>query len=137
MILDSFTQDIRVGLRVLLKDKVFCLLAILVPALGSGLTLALERCLALRALALLEMLLHSASDDVVFGITVSGRPYDLPQVESLFGSEAPFFSRTPASPHVVSGLRRMSSDHVGSLPAAGIALTPEVVANEFVGSIGS
>src|SRR5256885_411838 len=30
--------------------------------------------------------------------------------------------------HVVSGLRRMSSDHVASLPAAGIALTPEVVA---------
>src|SRR5262245_13733416 len=30
--------------------------------------------------------------------------------------------------HVVSGLRRMSSDHVNSLPAAGIALTPEVVA---------
>jgi len=30
--------------------------------------------------------------------------------------------------HVVSGLRRMSSDHVASIPAAGIALTPEVVA---------
>src|SRR5262245_8834017 len=30
--------------------------------------------------------------------------------------------------HVVSGLRRMSSDHVASLPVAGIALTPEVVA---------
>jgi len=30
--------------------------------------------------------------------------------------------------HVVSCLRRMSSDHVGSLPAAGIELTPEVVA---------
>ena len=30
--------------------------------------------------------------------------------------------------HVVSGLRRMSSDHVASLPAAGIPLTPEVVA---------
>jgi hypothetical protein len=30
--------------------------------------------------------------------------------------------------HVVSGLRRMSSDHVNSLPAAGIALTPEVIA---------
>jgi hypothetical protein len=30
--------------------------------------------------------------------------------------------------HVVSGLRRMSSDHVNSLPAAGIALTPDVVA---------
>ena len=30
--------------------------------------------------------------------------------------------------HVVSGLRRMSSDHVGSIPAAGIPLTPEVVA---------
>jgi amino acid adenylation domain-containing protein len=28
---------------------------------------------------------YSASDDVVFGITVSGRPYDLPQVESLVG----------------------------------------------------
>src|SRR5262249_3673193 len=30
--------------------------------------------------------------------------------------------------HVVSGLRRMSSDHVGSIPAAGIELTPAVVA---------
>src|SRR5262245_58644251 len=30
--------------------------------------------------------------------------------------------------HVVSGLRRLSSDHVNSLPAAGIPLTPEVVA---------
>jgi surfactin family lipopeptide synthetase C len=28
---------------------------------------------------------YSATDDVVFGITVSGRPYDLPQVESLVG----------------------------------------------------
>jgi amino acid adenylation domain-containing protein len=28
---------------------------------------------------------YSASDDLVFGITVSGRPYDLPQVESLVG----------------------------------------------------
>ena len=36
MILESFTQDIRVGLRVLLKDKVFCLLSILVLALGIG-----------------------------------------------------------------------------------------------------
>ena len=36
MMLESFGQDIRVGLRVLLKDKVFCLLAILVLALGIG-----------------------------------------------------------------------------------------------------
>src|ERR1051325_10342455 len=36
MILDSFRQDIRVGLRVLFKDKVFCILAILVLALGIG-----------------------------------------------------------------------------------------------------
>src|SRR5205809_2394766 len=36
MILDSFTQDFRVGLRVLLKDKVFLLLSILVFALGIG-----------------------------------------------------------------------------------------------------
>src|SRR6476646_9433507 len=36
MILESFRQDIRVGLRVLLKDKVFCLLSILVFALGIG-----------------------------------------------------------------------------------------------------
>ncbi|HEX3282865.1 MAG TPA: amino acid adenylation domain-containing protein, partial [Pyrinomonadaceae bacterium] len=28
---------------------------------------------------------YAANDDVVFGITVSGRPYDLPQVESLVG----------------------------------------------------
>src|SRR3954469_17658191 len=36
MILDSFTQDIRVGLRVLFKDKVFLLLSIVVLALGIG-----------------------------------------------------------------------------------------------------
>src|SRR5262249_43474174 len=29
--------------------------------------------------------------------------------------------------HVVRGLRRMSSDHVTSIPAAGIELTPEVI----------
>jgi predicted permease len=36
MILDSFQQDIRVGLRVLFKDKLFCFLAVLVLALGIG-----------------------------------------------------------------------------------------------------
>jgi len=36
MILDSFQQDVRVGLRVLLKDKSFCFLATLVLALGIG-----------------------------------------------------------------------------------------------------
>ena len=36
MILDSFRQDVRVGLRVLFKDKVFCFLAVLVLALGIG-----------------------------------------------------------------------------------------------------
>src|SRR5207302_8843853 len=34
MILDSFRQDVRVGLRVLFKDKMFCFLAVLVLALG-------------------------------------------------------------------------------------------------------
>jgi putative ABC transport system permease protein len=36
MILNSFNQDIRIGLRVLLKDKVFCFLSVLVLALGIG-----------------------------------------------------------------------------------------------------
>src|SRR5881392_1612832 len=36
MSLDSFAQDVRVGFRVLLKDKVFTLLAVLVLALGIG-----------------------------------------------------------------------------------------------------
>src|SRR3954470_384110 len=36
MILDSFSQDIRVGLRVLFKDKVFLVLSIVVLALGIG-----------------------------------------------------------------------------------------------------
>src|SRR6185295_13633411 len=36
MMLESFNQDIRVGLRVLMKDKVFCFLSILVLALGIG-----------------------------------------------------------------------------------------------------
>ena len=36
MILDSFRQDIRVGLRLLIKDKTFCFLAVLVLGLGIG-----------------------------------------------------------------------------------------------------
>src|SRR3982751_2055699 len=36
MILDSFRQDVRVGLRVLRKDKAFFLLAVLVLGLGIG-----------------------------------------------------------------------------------------------------
>ena len=36
MILDSFQQDVRVGLRVLFKDKTFCFLAVLVLGLGIG-----------------------------------------------------------------------------------------------------
>jgi predicted permease len=34
MILESFRQDVRIGLRVLIKEKTFCFLAILVLALG-------------------------------------------------------------------------------------------------------
>ena len=36
MILDSFRQDVRVGLRVLFKEKSFCFLAVLVLGLGIG-----------------------------------------------------------------------------------------------------
>ena len=34
MILESFRQDVRIGLRVLIKEKTFCFLAVLVLALG-------------------------------------------------------------------------------------------------------
>src|SRR5689334_5778950 len=36
MIADSFYQDVRVGLRLLFKDKVFSFLAVLVLGLGIG-----------------------------------------------------------------------------------------------------
>jgi putative ABC transport system permease protein len=36
MILESFRQDVRIGLRVLFKDKSFCLLAVLILGLGIG-----------------------------------------------------------------------------------------------------
>src|SRR3954464_2798112 len=36
MILDSFSQDFRVGLRILFKDKVFLVLSVVVLALGIG-----------------------------------------------------------------------------------------------------
>ncbi len=36
MIIDSFRQDMRVGLRVLFKEKSFCVLAVLVLGLGIG-----------------------------------------------------------------------------------------------------
>ncbi len=39
MILDTFRQDVRIGLRILFKEKTFCLLAVLVLALGiAGVT---------------------------------------------------------------------------------------------------
>ncbi|HEX4630047.1 MAG TPA: ABC transporter permease [Chthoniobacterales bacterium] len=39
MILDTFSQDVRIGLRILFKEKAFCLLAVLVLALGiAGVT---------------------------------------------------------------------------------------------------
>src|ERR1700681_4343031 len=34
MLLESFRQDVRIGLRVLIKEKSFCVLAVLVLALG-------------------------------------------------------------------------------------------------------
>ena len=36
MFLDSFRQDVRVGFRVLVKEKSFCFLAVLVLGLGIG-----------------------------------------------------------------------------------------------------
>ena len=36
MILESFSQDLRIGFRVIVKDKVFCILSVLVLALGIG-----------------------------------------------------------------------------------------------------
>ena len=36
MFFESFFQDLRVGLRVLFKEKSFCFLAVLVLALGIG-----------------------------------------------------------------------------------------------------
>ena len=36
MFLESFLQDVRVGLRVLFKEKSFCFLAVLVLGLGIG-----------------------------------------------------------------------------------------------------
>jgi len=39
MILDTVNQDVRIGLRILFKEKSFCLLAVLVLALGiAGVT---------------------------------------------------------------------------------------------------
>src|SRR2546423_1411810 len=39
MILDTFSQDVRIGLRILFKEKSFCFLAVLVLALGiAGVT---------------------------------------------------------------------------------------------------
>jgi len=39
MILDTFSQDVRIGMRILFKEKSFCLLAVLVLALGiAGVT---------------------------------------------------------------------------------------------------
>lgn len=53
---------------------------------------------------------YAASDDVVFGITVSGRPYDLPQIESLVGlliNTLPVRVRLPAEESSLACLKRI------------------------------
>jgi len=47
MILDSFQQDVRVGLRVLFKDKAFSFLAVLVLGIYTRLDLCNAECVLL------------------------------------------------------------------------------------------
>jgi amino acid adenylation domain-containing protein len=56
---------------------------------------------------------YSGSSDVVFGITVSGRPADLPGVESMVGlfiNTVPLRLQTPAGTSLIPWLRQLQAD---------------------------
>jgi non-ribosomal peptide synthetase component F len=60
---------------------------------------------------------HSRQDDVVFGTTVSGRPAELPGVESMIGlfiNTVPVRVRVNQAENVLSWLQRLQADQIES-----------------------
>ncbi len=107
MILESFSQDIRVGLRVLFKDKSFCFLAILVLGLGIGgaaTQFSVVNAVALRgfsfphpeqlmSVGLIDPQASAANNNFGFGNIPSAQDYeDLRNAQQSFSQMAGYLS---------------------------------------------
>src|ERR1700758_1873939 len=107
MILDSFRQDVRVGLRILFKDKSFCFLAVLVLGLGIGgvtTQFSVVDAVALRGLSfphpeqlmsvgLIDPQGTAANNNFGVGVTTSGHDFeDLRAAQQSFAEMAAYLS---------------------------------------------
>src|SRR5213595_4249483 len=107
MFLDSFRQDVHVGLRVLLKEKSFCFLAVLVLALGiCGVTtqFTVVNALVLRGFSfphpeqlmnvgLIDPQASAPNNNFGFGVIPSAQDYeDLRNAQQSFAQMAGYLS---------------------------------------------
>jgi predicted permease len=107
MILESFRQDVRIGLRVLFKDKSFCLLAVLVLGLGIGgaaTQFSVVNAVALRgfsfphpeqlmSVGLIDPQASAANNNFGFGNIPSAQDYeDLRNAQQSFAQMAGYLS---------------------------------------------
>src|SRR5947208_7284057 len=107
MILESFWQDIRIGLRVLRKDKTFCFLAVLVLGLGIGgatTQFTLVNAVALRgfsfqhpeqlmSVGLIDPQASAQNNNFGFGVIPSAQDYeDLRSAQQSFAMMAAYLT---------------------------------------------
>src|SRR3989449_6078508 len=107
MILESFRQDIRIGLRVLRKDKTFCFLAVLVLGLGIGgatTQFTVVNAVALRgfsfphpeqlmSVGLIDPQASAQNNNFGFGVIPSAQDYeDLRSAQQSFAQMAGYLS---------------------------------------------
>src|SRR6266704_5276186 len=107
MILDSFRQDVRIGLRVLFKEKSFCFLAVLVLGLGIGgatTQFTVVNAVALRGFSfphpeqlmnvgLIDPQASAPNNNFGFGVIPSAQDYeDLRNAQQSFSQMAAYLS---------------------------------------------
>src|SRR2546421_2005044 len=129
MILDSFRQDIRVGLRVLFKDKTFCFLAVLVLGLGIGgatTQFTLVNAIALRGLSfpdpeqlmtvgLIDPKASDQNNNFGLGNIPSAQDYeDLKNAQQSFAMMAAYFSGSTINVNYKNNPQRYTGGTVAS-----------------------
>src|SRR5262249_24180865 len=127
MILDSFRQDVRVGLRVLFKGKAFCFLAVLVLALGIGgatTQFTIVNAVALRgfsfphpeqlmSIGLIDPQASAPNNNFGFGVIPSAQDYeDLRNAQQSFAQMAAYLNGSTVNVTYKSNPQRYTGGYV-------------------------